>query len=158
MKTLIVYATHHGCTEECAGRLRAGLDGEVKLVRLPARTPPDLVTCDRVLVGGSIQIGKIQGSVRRFCREHLQLLLSKPLGLFICCMAEGADAQREFDEAFPDVLRRHARASGMFGGVFAFEKMNPLQRAVMHRISGERTSVDRLRPEAIEAFIAKLRS
>ena len=158
MKTLIVYATHHGCTEQCAGRLSKSLDGEVELLRLPARRPPKLDGYDQVLIGGSIHIGKVQGAVRRFCREHLEALLSKRLGLFVCCMAEGADAQKQFDDAFPEVLRRHARASGIFGGAFNFEKMNPLQRAMIRKISGHSESVTKIRDEAIGDFLAQLRS
>jgi menaquinone-dependent protoporphyrinogen oxidase len=156
MKTLIVYATHHGCTEECANRLRQGLGGEADLVRLRGGYSGDLHAYERVLVGGSIHIGKVQGAVKRFCKEHLDLLLAKQLGLFLCCMAEGADAQKEFDDAFPEVLRRHARASGMFGGAFRFEKMNMLQRAMIRKISGLDKSVDKIRQEAIDEFVGQL--
>lgn len=157
MKTLIVYATHHGCTEECAGRLKQGLGGAVDLVRLPGRKPPDLGAYERVLVGGSIHIGKVQGAIRRYCREHLDALLAKQVGLFICCMAEGADAQKEFDQAFPEVLRRQARVTGVFGGEFNFEKMNALQRAMIRKISGLKESVTKIRQEAIDDFVAQLK-
>ena len=158
MKTLIVYATHHGCTEECAGRLSRGLGGEAELVRMPARRAPKLDAYQRVLIGGSIHIGKVQGAVRRFCRENLEALLGKQVGLFLCCMAEGADAQKQLDDAFPEVLRRHARATGIFGGAFNFEKMNPLQRVMIRKISGQSESVTKIRDEAIGDFLAQLRS
>jgi len=161
MKTLIVYATHHGCTEQCAQLLKERLGGEVDMVRLRgafAGGRSALEGYQRVVVGGSIQIGKVQGAVRRFCKEHLETLLARQLGLFICCMAEGADAQKEFDQAFPEVLRRHARATGIFGGAFRFEKMNPLQRAMIHKISGSKENVEKIRHEAIEDFAARLGS
>lgn len=158
MKTLIVYASHHGCTQQCAERLRQSLGDEAELVRLPAgrsRRPKDY---ERVLIGGSIHIGHVQGVVRRFCREHLETLLGKQVGLFLCCMAEGADAQKQFDAAFPEVLRRHARATGIFGGEFNFEKMNPLQRAMIRKISGSSESVSKIRQEAIDDFLKQLRA
>ena len=140
MKTLIVYATHHGCTEQCAELLKQRLGGEA----------------ERVLVGGSIHVGKVQRAVKRFCREHLEALLTKQLGLLLSCMAEGADAPKQFDEAFPEVLRRHARATGIFGGAFRFEKMNVIERAVILAVSGMRESVKRVRQQAIDDFLARL--
>jgi menaquinone-dependent protoporphyrinogen oxidase len=157
MNTLIVYATHHGCTEKCANRIKRRVDGEVDLARLPIGRSRDVRAYDRVLIGGSIHIGKVQGVVKRFCKDHLEVLLAKPIGLFLCCMAEGGDAQKEFDAAFPEVLRRHARANGIFGGEFNFEKMNALQRAMIRKISGLDKSVEKIRQEAIDDFVAQLK-
>lgn len=156
MKTLIVYASHHGCTEECARRLQTRLGGGVDLVELRGRPAVDPAAYDRVVIGGSIQAGKIQGGVRNFCRQHLETLLTKPLGLFICCMAEGEQAQKQFDGAYPEVLRRHARATGLFGGAFHFEKMNVLQRAIIRKISGTSENVEKIRQEAIDDFLTRL--
>ena len=70
MKTLILYATRHGCAEKCATKL-----------------------------GGSIHAGKIQKGVKDFCAKNLEVLKGKRLGLYLCCMEEGPKAEAQFAAA-----------------------------------------------------------
>jgi len=65
METLIAYATRYGCVEKCAKMLAEKLDGKVTLVNLQ-KTRVDPASYGRVIVGGSIYIGKIQKEVRDF--------------------------------------------------------------------------------------------
>ena len=152
MKILIIYASSHGCAAQAAARLQNELAGEVKVQNLKDKTPVFVNAFDRIIIGGSIHAGAIQGNVKKFCRNNLHTLMEKEIGLFICCM-DKEKAQQQFDSAFPEALRNHARASGLFGGAFDFERMNFLQKTIIKKISGIQESVQDLNEAAIQEFI-----
>lgn len=135
MKTLIVYATKHGCTEKCATQLSGQLTGEVALCNLKTGPIPDLVQYDQVIIGGSIHIGKIQKDVSDFCARNLAELKIKKVGLFICCMYDGEVAETELNSSFPQELLTTAVAKEYFGGEFIFKKMNFLDRLIVKKVA-----------------------
>lgn len=156
MSTLIVYVTTHGCTEKAAQMLEELLNDDVSLVNLKKSSRPDLSSFDTIIIGGSIHAGQIQRRVKRFCLDHLDTLKQKRLGLFLCCMEEGATAQKQFDEAFPAELRTHAAVTGLFGGKFDFDKMNFFYRAIVKKVAGITESVSKIKKDNIHQFAAAL--
>jgi menaquinone-dependent protoporphyrinogen oxidase len=157
MESLIVYATKHGCTKKAAEELADALGEPVTLVNLKEDEVPDLSSFDAVMVGGSIHAGQIQGRVRKFCKKNLETLLQKRLGLFICCMYEGKKARDELDDAFPQELRDHAVAHGLFGGILDFEKMGVFARTVVRKVAGVEESSDKLDHDTIRKFAAEMK-
>jgi menaquinone-dependent protoporphyrinogen oxidase len=155
-KTLIVYATKHGCAEQSARKVGAALDGEVTILNIKDAREISLAAYDAVAVGGSIHAGKIQGSVRDFCAKNLEVLKGKRLGLFICHMEEGAKADAEFAAAFPKELIDVAKAKGLFGGAFDFDRMNWLEKAMVKKIAGITASVSKIDEENIATFARAL--
>jgi len=154
MKTLIVYATKHGCTETCAEKLKAKLPGGADLLNLKQKRNVPLEPYDTVLIGGSIHAGRIQSSVKKFCEDHKEGLLQKKIGLFLCCMEEGETAKTQFETAFPGELKDHASARGLFGGEFNFERMNWVERAIIRKIAKTNRSVSKINKGKISQFIA----
>lgn len=152
MHTLIVYATKHGCTENCAEILARQLGREVKTVNLKKNRLPDLSGFDTIIVGGSIHAGRIQGIIKRFCQNYRDRLMEKRLGLFLCCMEEGDKAQAQFDLAFPDDLKAHAAAKGLLGGVIDFQKMNWLEKAIMKKIAKTDQNIMNIKETEISRF------
>lgn len=153
MNTLIVYATHHGCTEQAAQLLKHKLKDRVQVLNLKKDTLPDLADFDRLIIGGSIHAGMIQSSVKKFYNKHMNELLQKPLGLFLCCMYEDALAQKQFEEAYPEVLRKHALAQGLFGGAFDFGKMNFFEKKIVEKVAGVKKNTSTFSEEAIDNFV-----
>ena len=154
MNILIAYCTRHGCTEEAAHTLKEQLEGEVTLVNLKKDRKPDLSQFDTVILGGSIHVGKIQSQVRKF-EKNMDVLLEKRTGLYVCCMEE-KQAQQQFENAFPEELRKHASATGIFGGAFNFERMNFLERKIIQKIAGVTESVFKIDKGEIERFAAAM--
>lgn len=162
MRTLIVYATKHGTTADCAGQLASKLDGESVLCRLGKDRLPPLDSFDRIVVGGSIHIGKIQKSITDFTVRHQDILLKKPLGLFICCMAEGETAEHYMETSFPAGIVAHASSKGLFGGSYRFSKMGWLNRKMIQMVEKQQAGhtistsqdIDKTRPDAIVQFAA----
>ena len=156
MSKLIVYVSKHGSTEKCAVKLMKKLKGQIDLIDLKSKAKVNFDKYDTVIVGGSIHAGKIQKRIKDFCGKHADQLMNKKLGLYICCMEEGDTAQKLFNDAFPESLRNHATATGLFGGEFNFERMNAIERAIIKKIAKTDKSVSKIDEKAIEAFVKEL--
>ena len=157
MKTLIAYATRYGCARKAAEALRDHLGGEVSLVDLKEDGDPDPGPFDTVIVGGSIQAGRVQRRVRAYCEARSSALLEKRLGLYLCCMYEGEVAVKQLADAFPAALRDRATATGLFGGDLDFEKVGFVARLVVKKVAGVTESVFKFDEGAVVAFAERMR-
>ena len=152
MKTLIVFTTHHGSTEKVAHMINNQSDEDILIVNLKKQPRPNLSSFDTIILGGSIHVGKIQGRMKKFIETNLQILLSKRVGLYLCCMEEGEKALGQFENAFPEVLRNHAIAGEILGGEFNFERMNFLEKKMIKNIAHINQSTSTLDENKIRKF------
>lgn len=161
MKTAIIFKTKHGTTEKVAYMLAKDLssDGsEVRVIDLAKTRQPHLVSYERIIIGGSIHVGKIQREIRTFCERHTDVLRTKKLGLYICCMeTDDQKRQKEFEDAFPENLKKHASAKAIMGGEFLLEKMNFIERLVVRKVAHTRESVHDIDTEAVEKFLKDIK-
>ena len=74
--------------KKCAELLEENLKGEVDIVDIRKDITLDLNNYDKVVIGGSIYMGKIQKEIEEVCESYCDNLKEKKLGLFICCMNE----------------------------------------------------------------------
>ena len=132
MKTVIAYATKSGTTEICAAMLQSEIYG-ADLVNLDEDSP-DLELYDTVLIGGPIRYGSIHHAVRSFCKENIDILLTKNVGLFICCGSNEASGQY-FKNSFPPNLLSHAFEKQSFGGEFRLEQLPLFEKWVIKMIA-----------------------
>ncbi|MDW7651899.1 MAG: flavodoxin domain-containing protein [Bacillota bacterium] len=155
MKTLLVYASKHGCTEKCAKMLAEKLTGEIELVRLGKGKAPDPKMYDRIIIGGSIHVGKVQKEVLDFSAGHMEVLLQKKVGLFICC-GDLTRVETQMKDAFPEPLYSHAIAREHFGHAYDFKKMNFLERTAIKVIAKTSESVENILVGNLERFAAAM--
>lgn len=156
MKTLIAYATTHGCTEKISEQLKDYLEGDVALVDLKENPNPPIKEFQRVIIGGSIHAGQIQKRVKEFGTTNLKDLQKKELGLFICCMEEGETAHKQLMEAYPEELHRSAKATAFFGGAFDFDRMNFLEKMVVKKVAHVKQSTSKVDFEAVRKFSRRM--
>lgn len=152
MSTLIVYSTKHGCAETCASELKDIIKNEVTMESVKKLKKVNWDDFETVLIGGSIYAGNIQSGIQKFCQKHLTQLLKKKLGLYLCCMEKGEKAESQFEKAYPQKLRDHASATGLFGGAITLEKMNALEKVIIKKVAGVNESVSNINHQAINDF------
>jgi menaquinone-dependent protoporphyrinogen oxidase len=152
MKTLIAYGTKYGCTEKCASMLARKIPGEVTVLNLKENANHNIGEYDNVIIGGSIYAGKIQGIVKNFCEGNLKTLLSKKVGLFICCGFEGEKAEKQLVESFPATLQAKAMAKGFFGSEMSLERMGFLDRMIVRKVAKITESYSRILEDNILEF------
>ena len=156
MKTAIIFRSKHGTTETVSRTMAQKLStDEVTLIDLKEYPKPNLQEFERIIVGGSIHAGAIQKQVKNFCKAHLEDLQKKELGLFICCMDRELQ-EKEFEDSFPEELKTYAKATGIMGGEFVFERMNFLERFIVKKISKKDHSVSEINHKAIDSFVSRL--
>lgn len=158
MKSVVVYVSRQGCCEKSAVMLLRRLGEQATMVDLDTNKGLDLAPYDTVIIGGPIYYGRMEGLVRRFCRQHLETLLQKRLGLFICCMESGERALDELQEAFPPELLSHATATGYFGGEIALERLNFVERFMVRSIAKVDHNISTLSEERIARFLEQLQA
>ncbi|MFP7296568.1 flavodoxin domain-containing protein [Neobacillus niacini] len=157
MKTLIAYCSSHGTTEKAVQLLSEWMEGEVLAVDLKRdRITFDVSDYDFVIIGGSIHAGSIQGKIKHFITKHHDELLTKKLGLFLCCWHDGETAIEQFDLAFPEDLRKVSIANGIFGGEFLVSKMNFIERQIVKKVNGITVDTSNLDTTAIMTFVMKI--
>ena len=155
MKTAIIFASKHGTSSKVAHQLAALLGKDkTEIFNLKESVHLDLSNFESIILGGSIHAGGIQKSVRNFCTLHTVDLVQKPLGLFICCMDEQR-AMSEFETAYPELLRNHAKSRKVMGGEFLFDRLNFIEKFLVKKISGITSTVskideDKVREMAVE--------
>ena len=158
MKTLILLSSKYGTTEKCGSLLREKLKGEVELVNIKKGNIPELDQFDRVIIGSSVYVGKISKNISEFLLANLNTLKTKEIALFICCMAEGEEGEKEINSVYPEELLAVAIAKGCFGGEFVFSKMNFFEKLIIKKISKKdgKEDISNISEEKINKFAEKL--
>lgn len=156
MSTLIVYASKYGCTEKCVELLSKDLMEKAELVNLKHITNVDLSKYDKVIIGGSIYIGKIQKEVTDFCNKNLDILKNKNIGLFICGMQEGEAIKTELEQNFPKELLAIAKTKEYLGGEFSFDKMNFMEKMIVKKVAKITESKSFILGDNIHKFAQKM--
>ena len=151
MSILIAYASKYGFTKKCADILAEALGEETYICDLD-KNHPDLSQYDKIIIGGSVYIGKIRKPVTLFCNENLDILKEKKLGLFICGLAEGDDAKKQMEASFPPELLKAAVSKMSFGGGYEFKKINFLERMMIKKVTGSDKDQLRIEKESIDHF------
>ncbi|MCF8219315.1 MAG: flavodoxin domain-containing protein [Bacteroidales bacterium] len=152
MSIIIVFQSKHGSTEKAAWELQKRIDQDIYIHDLSKNKKINLHKADMVILGASIHAGKIQKRMRTLMETKKDQLLEKPLALYLCCMETGEKAREQFENNFPQPLREHAVATGLFGGAFDFTKMNFFEKSIVKKVAGVSESVSNFDENAIEKF------
>lgn len=153
MKTIIIYSSKYGCTEDCAKALKSKLNGDSILVNLKNARAVDFQQYDWIIIGGSIYVGKIQKEVKQFCERNLKTLLTKNIALFMCCTTP-EQVNDFFKSNFPSELLAHAMQTTNFGGELRQEKMGFLERKLTAMIAKAEPMKTEILHENIDLLVA----
>ncbi len=144
MKSLIVYATRYGATkgtaEEIARILREE-DFDVKLVNAKEEKVKDIIEYDLVIVGSGMSMGNWSSEAEDFVKKFQKDFENKELALFISSLKPIEEKQGKTDLVarirkigLEDKIAKYNLkpvATGIFGGVLDYNKMNFLIRKGM---------------------------
>ncbi len=157
MRTLILFATKYGSVEKAAGLLKTKLKSEVDIVNLKIGPVPSLDNFDAIILGGSIYVGKIQHELYEFCKNNIEQLLSKKLGLFVCAgQTELALQEKQLAHAFPAELVAHACVKETVGDEIILERMSLMDRWAVRLIKGIKLSYSNISDANLERIAEKM--
>lgn len=159
MKSLIIYTSTYGFTEECAKDLAEKLNGKADIVNLGAGSAPSLDGYGTVILGGSIYMGQIQKKLKEYMDSHVPELITKRLGLFICSGLP-ENLEQNFSANFPGELLGVAVAREYFGGILDKSKMSFGHKMITKMMEGaakkEGKGMPSARPENINRLAAAM--
>lgn len=158
MSTLILYSSKYGCTEKCVEFMSKELKDKPNIVNLKNSGDIDISKYDKVIIGGSIYMGRIQKEVREFCSKNLKELKEKQIGLFICGMQEEDAINNELIENFPPELINIAVTKVHFGGEFNFDKMNFFEKFIVKKIAKTSSNKSNILNDDIHKFAQAINS
>lgn len=135
MKTLITYASKYGCAADCAAHLKDQLSSNVTMVDINKSDQKiELENFDTIIIGGSIYAGQLYSKeLRTFCKNHVDDLIKKNIGLFICCAQP--DTSDLFAKNFPPKLLEHAKTTMTFGSEARLEEMKFIDKTILKAVT-----------------------
>lgn len=151
MTTLILYSSKYGATAQCARLLAQEMEGAA--VHDLAAGAPSLGGADTVLVGGPIYAGMLCKVTKEFCKNEQEVLLTKKLGLFLCCTTP-AEAETFFAQNVPAPLLAHATARANLGGALPTQGVKAMDRMILKMVAKSRGDAPppQIDAEAIRRF------
>lgn len=156
MHTAILYASSHGTSRKVAELLSSKIHpATTEIIDLKKTFNFNPEKYDAIVIGGSIHAGNIQSAVKKFCKNHESTLLQKPLGLYLCGM-NVPDYDKQFDNAFPDSLKKVALFKENVGGEFLMDKMNFIERFIIKKVSKVTETVSKIDEGKIDSMAEKL--
>ena len=156
MNVLIIYKGKYGSSKMYAERLAQAFSSDSRAVDIKQVKKNDLDQCDNVIVGGGIYMGKTPRVLKSFLKKHLDVLMNKKIGLFICCASKAEDSQITdyFKKNFPLELVEKSVFKKVFpGGQVMNEKAGFLYKKVydqMNKISEE--EIQQLIADTVNSF------
>jgi menaquinone-dependent protoporphyrinogen oxidase len=153
MKTMILYSTTYGYAEEIAKSIASHYP-EATLQNIQKNKIVDLTLYDHVILGGSVYMGKVHKKLAAFAAMHEGELLTKKLGLYLCCII-GDKYMDEMKANFPLSLIEHAYATENFGGKLQTDKMNFMHKMIMKMVAKSEQGKEPVvaYPERVEHFV-----
>lgn len=165
MKSLILFGSKYGTAETCTKKLKGCIQGEVDIVNVKNSADILLGNYDKVIIGASVYMGIINKEIKKFIEDNQPNLISKKLGLFICCMSEGEKVNEQFTQNFSKEILDAAIVKENFGGEFKFSKMNFFEKKIIKMIAKKdpnlgdvdgRIDINKIDEDAIIRFANKV--
>lgn len=155
MENLIIFTTKYGSVEKCAKILAKQLNVETKIINLKTDVITKLDDFDKIILGGSIYIGKTQSEISKFAEENIEVLKSKIVGIFVNSGEPTAKKYAQIKNSFPAEIHDNAVAIGLFGDEISWEKCSFMDKLALRLIKKVKASYSNLDRKEISRF-AKL--
>ena len=155
MKTLIIYASKTGTTEECAKTINRHLK-DSKMVNI-LKQNEDLNKYDLIVIGTPIRMGTIDKKIKKFLSINIEILKSKKVAYFICC-GFNENWKNYYEQNIPKDLLDSAIIYDTFGGVMDIQKQKGFDKFITKIVSKniDKNKEIKILYENIDRFIKAL--
>lgn len=156
MKTLIIYASKTGTTEECAKKIHSQLKNS-KIINI-AKQKEDINKYDLIVVGSPIRMGMIDKKIKSFLNSNIEILKSKKAAYFICC-GFNENWKNYYEQNIPKDLLDSAIIYDTFGGIMDMQKQKGFDKFITKIVSKnmDKNKEIKILYENIDRFIKVLK-
>ncbi len=158
MKTMIVYSSKYGATENCAQLLMEKLGEDTMSINLSNGESPKFDDVDTIMVGSSIYAGKMRPDIIKFITENEHILKNKEFGIFLSCKDEGAEALSYIEQNLPEWVQHHAFVKSALGHEINLEKMNFIERSILKMVFKVKTSYSKLNQMEMDRVVEEIKN
>ncbi|MGL5692637.1 MAG: flavodoxin domain-containing protein [Peptostreptococcaceae bacterium] len=144
MKTLIVFGSNYGSTEECAKMLKNYIGQNCEVINVNNIKNTSLNKYENIIIGSPVYAGMFNKEIKEFIENNKDELINKKIGLFMCCMSNGEKINEQFEANLPKEILNNAVIKENFGGEFNFSKMNFLERSIVKMIAKKDKSLGKV--------------
>jgi len=123
MKTLIIYASTYGYTQQMVNKMVQESDQHFDYINIVENKNIDLSKYDSLILGSSIYVGQINKDLKNFILENQAVIMTKKLGIFLACGFEN-QFNTHINNNFSVELINHASTIVNLGGEIKKEKLN----------------------------------
>lgn len=131
-QTAVCFVSKYGTTEKYANIIARQLGGEA--LHIGSVNAKSLAGYDRIIIGSPVFAGRGSGKAKKFCEKNKSLLMKKEVGAYLCCMAEGDEAQAQLTRAYPQWLLQHSNKTGVLGGEVILSKLSGLHKMIITKM------------------------
>ena len=133
MKTLIVYASTYGYTEEMVNKMVKESNYELESVNVLKNKSIDLSKYENIILGSCIYVGQINKELKKFIDHQHDILMQKKLGIFLACAFE-EQFNTHLKSNFPADIMNHSELNINLGGKLQKDKLNFAHRVLVNMI------------------------
>lgn len=157
MGILIAYASKTGTTADCAKKLKDKLQGAVTADL--SKTTPDPDDYEKIVVGASVRMGKLNKKAVNFMKKNSDKLKDKTTAVFMCC-CNSDEMEGYIKRSLPDEIADKLAFYDSFGGEMDVDRQKGVDKFIVKSIlKNPEASKDLktgIREEAMERFAHRL--
>lgn len=136
MKTLLVYASKYGFTEEVSYQIKESISHSCDVVNIKDESidKQAIESADNVIIAASMYVGTINKKMQEFVASNQNELLKKNIGIVVTGMQKD-EIQNEIKNNFSEELLNHSSFAEWIGGKFNIEKMSWMDKMIVKKVA-----------------------
>ncbi len=136
MKTLCLYASKTGVTEDIAFALKEEVSMDV--VNIKNTHYLKLDDYEKIIIGASVRIGRVIKIMRKFVAKNQVTLAKKKIGFFVSGADIKTDVKTLLKRSYPNALVEKASFMIHCGGEFRMEKLSFFSKWIIIKVNEEK--------------------
>lgn len=154
MKTIIIYATKHGCTEDVARQLVNKLADGTIAVNVEAEQDISLQGVDQVVFGSCVYMGQIHKAIKKYIKKNSKALFEKHNSIFLCKGSKQDSIDDVLSQNLPEIYPLFEHKVSV-GGEFRTADLHFWEKKIIQMVSKKNQAEEPVIDETSIATFAK---
>jgi menaquinone-dependent protoporphyrinogen oxidase len=153
LKTVVLYDSKRGVTEECALKISENLKCDNYNLRKNSNI--DLNNYDLIIIGTPLYAGMPMSSVKKFCNNN-KILKTKKLAFFLCGIGNADEMINTFKKQLNSDIVNNISIIRHFGGELRPDRAHFIMKAIMTKMLEDPKFKSNIKEDEIKKFIKEV--